>query len=71
MGLLFHGMWELPGPGLKPMSSVLAGGFLTTAPPGKSLAGFFFLSSARFYYFFWIDHDDLIFKFIWKGKDLE
>ena len=28
-------MWDLPGPGLKPMSPALAGGFLTTAPPGK------------------------------------
>ena len=29
-------MWDLPGPGLKPGSPALAGGFLTTAPPGKS-----------------------------------
>ena len=28
-------MWDLPGPGLEPMCPVLAGGFLTTAPPGK------------------------------------
>ena len=28
-------MWDLPGPGLEPMSPALAGGFLTTAPPGK------------------------------------
>ena len=34
---LLHGMWDLPGPGLKPVSPALAGGFLTTAPPGKSL----------------------------------
>ena len=32
---LFRGMWDLPGPGLEPMSPALAGGFLTTAPPGK------------------------------------
>ena len=32
---LLHGMWDLPGPGLKPVSPALAGGFLTTAPPGK------------------------------------
>ena len=31
-----HGMWDLPRPGLKPMSPALAGRFLTTAPPGKS-----------------------------------
>ena len=30
-------MWDLPGPGLEPMSPALGGGFLTTAPPGKSL----------------------------------
>ena len=28
-------MWDLPGPGLKPMSPALADGFLTTVPPGK------------------------------------
>ena len=29
-------MWDLPGPGIKPVSPALAGGFLTTVPPGKS-----------------------------------
>ena len=28
-------MWDLPGPGLEPVTPALAGGFLTTAPPGK------------------------------------
>ena len=28
-------MWDLPGPGLEPVSPALAGGVLTTAPPGK------------------------------------
>ena len=32
-----RGMWDLPGPGLEPVSPPLAGGFLTTVPPGKSL----------------------------------
>ena len=36
-----HGIWDLPGPGLEPMSPALAGGFLTTAPPGKSEDNFF------------------------------
>ena len=31
----FRGMWDLPRPGLEPMSPALAGGFSTTAPPGK------------------------------------
>ena len=32
---LLCGMWDLPGPGLKPVSLALAGRFSTTAPPGK------------------------------------
>ena len=32
-------MWDLPGPGIEPVSPALAGGFLTTAPPGKSQPG--------------------------------
>ena len=32
---LLRGMWDLPGPGLKPMPAALAGRFLATAPPGK------------------------------------
>ena len=31
----FTCMWDLPGPGLEPVSAALAGGFLTTVPPGK------------------------------------
>ena len=30
-----RGTWDLPGPGLKPVSPALADGFLTIAPPGK------------------------------------
>ena len=33
---MLRGMWDLPGPGLKPMFPALAGRFLTTAPPEKS-----------------------------------
>ena len=32
---LLCSMWDLPGPGLKPVSPALAGGFLTTVPPRK------------------------------------
>ena len=32
---LFHGMWDLPRPGLEPVSPALAGRFSTNAPPGK------------------------------------
>ena len=31
-----HHMWNLPGPGMGPMSPLLAGRFSSTAPPGKS-----------------------------------
>ena len=32
---LLHGMWNLPGPGIKPMSPTLTSEFFTTEPPGK------------------------------------
>ena len=35
-GQLPHNMWRLPGAGIKPVSPALAGGFITTGPPGKS-----------------------------------
>ena len=28
-------IWDLPGPGFEPVCPALAGGFLTTEPPGK------------------------------------
>ena len=32
---LLRGMWDLPRPGLEPVSPALAGRFSTTEPPGK------------------------------------
>ena len=37
-------MWDLPGPGLEPVSPALAGRFSTTAPPGKPNAHLFMCS---------------------------
>ena len=34
-------MWDLPGPGLEPVTPALAAGFLTTGPPGKSTFKYF------------------------------
>ena len=34
---LLRDMWDLPGPGVEPVSPALEGRFLTTVPPGKSL----------------------------------
>ena len=42
MAQLLRSMWDLPGPGLELGSPALAGGFLTTVPPGKSLVCRFF-----------------------------
>ena len=38
-------MWDLPRPGLEPVSPALAGRFLTTAPPGKPSTLLFSLTS--------------------------
>ena len=35
---LLRGMWDLPRPGLEPVSPALAGRFSTTAPPGKPIS---------------------------------
>ena len=40
---LLRGMWDLPRPGLEPVSPALAGRFSTTAPPGKPPKLFFTL----------------------------
>ena len=37
---LLVGMWDLPRPGLEPVSPALAGGFLTAVPPGKPSPSF-------------------------------
>ena len=45
-------MWDLPGPGLGHVSPALAGGFLTTVPPGKSLVVAFFFFKLWVYFIF-------------------
>ena len=47
MGLVLCGMWDLPGPGLEPVSPALAVDS-TTAPPEKS-RGFIFLRTRIIY----------------------
>ena len=37
---LLRGMWDLPRPGLEPVSPALAGRFSSTAPPGKPLPAY-------------------------------
>ena len=45
-------MWDLPGPGLEPGSPALAGGFLTTVPPGKPRYTFFKQKADTYLLFF-------------------
>ena len=44
---LLRGMWDLPRPGLEPMSPALAGRFPTTAPPGKPRNDIFVKESGK------------------------
>ena len=46
---LLHGMWDLPGPGLEPVSPALAGRFLTTVPPGEP-PNIFLILHSLFYF---------------------
>ena len=39
---LLHGMWDLPGPGIEPKSTSLAGIFFTTELPGKPSSSLLF-----------------------------
>ena len=41
-------MWDLPRPGLKLVSPALAGGFLTTAPPGRPQLQSFYIWKVLF-----------------------
>ena len=47
---LLRGMWDLPRPGLKPVSPALAGRFSTTAPPGKPCTHNFKYTMHYFYF---------------------
>ena len=42
-------MWDLPGPGIEPVSPALAVGFFTTEPPGKPLSLTFKFQYSIFY----------------------
>ena len=48
---LLRGMWDLPRPGLEPVSPALAGRFSTTAPPGKPRGACFNAEACPFPWF--------------------
>ena len=45
---LLCGVWDLPRPGLEPVSPALAGRLSTTAPPGKPIPPFLILPPRSF-----------------------
>ena len=47
---LLRGMWDLPRPGLEPVSPALAGRFPTTAPPGKPSTYYFEVESSEVHF---------------------
>ena len=47
---LLRGMWDLPRPGLEPVSPALAGRFSTTVPPGKPPVNFYLKWFGYFFY---------------------
>ena len=59
-------MWDRPRPGFEPESPALAGGFLTTEPPGKSKSALF-LSFMTFPGFAMLAVLP-IWKGVWKSK---
>ena len=54
---LLRGMWDLPRPGLEPVSPALAGGFSTAAPPGKPI------NRVLFFVFLWGFSSVQLFRF--------
>ena len=49
---LLHGMWDLPRPGLEPVSPALAGRLSTTAPPGKPPPISFLIVTTGFIFYY-------------------
>ena len=63
---LLRGMWDLPGPGLKPVFPALADGFSTTAPPGKPPHLFLYFKLVEVE--IWPNSDYVIRNFIFKNE---
>ena len=63
-------MWDLPGPGLKPVSPELAGGFLTTVPPGKSQQVLFLDMNIKFHLTLSKDNTVLLFHVFVKRLEV-
>ena len=57
-------MWDFPGPGIEPVFPALAGGFLSSVPPGKSSMLFYLHILVKFFSFLHV----LNFSFISYGQ---
>ena len=57
-------MWDLPRPGLEPVSPTLAGRFSTTAPPGKPSLLYFVMTSLHFNLFLRFNSCSLFLAFL-------
>ena len=70
MRFSIYGTWDLPGPGIKPVSPAVAGGFLTTVPPGKSCVFFLKKILIKQHLFKWASMNisqKLIHMYIWQN----
>ena len=51
---LLRSTWDLPRPGLEPVSPALAGRFSTTVPPGKPLSFIYLFIWSFFFWLHWV-----------------
>ena len=58
---LLRSMWDLPRPGLEPVSPALAGRFSTTAPPGKPYINILIFPSSPSFSGFFLKNSFLVF----------
>ena len=65
---LLCSMWDLPRPGLEPMSPALAGEFLTSVPPGKS---HYAVSNSIFHFIFTPTFQNMFYSFHLNHKETE
>ena len=67
---LLHGRWNLPRPGIEPVSPALVGKFLSTVTPGKSQRVFFDLSCC-YHLYCQCNVNVIVVKFPWKHIPIE
>ena len=66
-----RGMWDLPRPGLEPVSPALAGRFSTTAPPGKPSPSCFLWHFQKCHFLHFYTQSILLNSYFWRYEILE